>query len=119
DRGTAFIAMEYVEGETLRQRLRKGPIPTNEGLAIAACLLEALGHAHFAGVLHRDIKPENIMLTGARRAKLLDFGLAKQTVEAGVSDGPSRDPNESSAIADATTSARVDLTMTGAIAGTF
>ncbi len=75
--GTAFIAMELVAGETLRRRLGRGPIPVNDALAWIACVLEALSHAHAAGILHRDIKPENIMLTGPRSAKLLDFGLAK------------------------------------------
>ncbi|MFN2633458.1 MAG: protein kinase, partial [Thermoanaerobaculia bacterium] len=75
--GEVFIAMEFVEGRTLRERLHDGALPFANALAVATCLLEALGHAHAAGVLHRDIKPENIMLTGDRSAKLLDFGLAK------------------------------------------
>jgi TolB-like protein/Tfp pilus assembly protein PilF len=75
--GVAFLAMEYVEGETLRERLRRGPLPVSEALPLAGCLLEALEHAHAAGVLHRDIKPENIMVTGAASAKLLDFGIAR------------------------------------------
>lgn len=77
DKGEAFIAMEYVRGETLRARLRKGALPLDESLAIASCILGALGHAHAAGLLHRDIKPENVMVTGPRSAKLLDFGLAR------------------------------------------
>lgn len=75
--GGGFIAMELVEGETLRARLRRGPLATPDALAIAGSLLEALSHAHSVGILHRDIKPENIMVTGLRSAKLLDFGLAK------------------------------------------
>jgi TolB-like protein/predicted Ser/Thr protein kinase len=75
--GTAFIAMEYVKGDTLRQRLRSGPLPFKQSIALIECVLEALGHAHAAGVLHRDIKPENIIINGERSAKLLDFGLAK------------------------------------------
>jgi serine/threonine-protein kinase len=78
--GDVFIAMEFVDGRTLRQRLLEGALSFESALAIATCLLEALGHAHAAGVLHRDVKPENIMLTGDRSAKLLDFGLAKQLV---------------------------------------
>lgn len=77
DQGEAFIAMEYVRGETLRARLRKGALPLEEALAVASCILGALGHAHAAGLLHRDIKPENVMVTGPRSAKLLDFGLAR------------------------------------------
>ena len=74
--GTAFIAMEFVPGRTLRQQLRDGPLPVDEALSVAACVLEGLCHAHAAGVLHRDIKPENIIITGPRAAKLLDFGIA-------------------------------------------
>lgn len=74
--GEAFIAMELVSGPTLRQRLASGPLRVADALAIAECLLEALAHAHTAGLLHRDIKPENIVLTGDRTAKLLDFGIA-------------------------------------------
>ena len=75
--GIDYIAMEYVRGRTLREVLRDGALPPERALAIAAGLLEALAHAHAAGILHRDIKPENIMVTGERSAKLLDLGLAK------------------------------------------
>ena len=76
--GEAFIAMEFVEGVTLRRRLADGPVALAHALAITRCLLEALQHAHTAGILHRDIKPENIVVTGPHAAKLLDFGLAMQ-----------------------------------------
>lgn len=74
--GTAYIALEYVRGTTLRERLQRGGLETAEALGITACVLEALSHAHATGILHRDIKPENVMVTGPRAAKLLDFGLA-------------------------------------------
>src|SRR5262249_18810559 len=73
--GTAFVATEYVEGETLRSRLARGAMAPADALPLASGLLEALCHAHAAGIIHRDIKPENIMVTGATTAKLLDFGL--------------------------------------------
>jgi TolB-like protein/tetratricopeptide (TPR) repeat protein len=75
--GVAFLAMEYVPGQTLRDRLVDGPLPFRQAIGMTAWLLEALGHAHAAGILHRDIKPENVMVTGESSAKLLDFGIAK------------------------------------------
>ena len=76
----SFIALELVPGQTLRQRLRQGPLATDEAVSLAAALLEAIGHAHAIGILHRDIKPENIMLTDRSTIKLLDFGLAKDVL---------------------------------------
>jgi eukaryotic-like serine/threonine-protein kinase len=75
--GVEFIAMEYVPGRTLRERLHEGPLPIHQALALVTSVLEALAHAHAARILHRDIKPANIMITGDGSAKLLDFGLAK------------------------------------------
>ncbi len=72
-----FIATEYIEGETLRQRMRSGPLTVIEALGIAEQVALALGAAHAAGIIHRDIKPENIMLRGDGLVKILDFGLAK------------------------------------------
>ena len=74
--GVDFLVMEYLEGETLGQRLRKGALPLEQALQIAIEIADALDKAHRQGITHRDLKPGNIMLTEAG-AKLLDFGLAK------------------------------------------
>ena len=75
--GHELIVMEYLEGETLQQRLRKGPIPTAELVPIAIAIVDALSEAHRHGIVHRDLKPSNVMLTRSG-VKLLDFGIAKQ-----------------------------------------
>jgi len=75
--GIDFLVMEYLEGETLSQRLRKGPLPTSEVMRYAIEIAGALEQAHRKGVVHRDLKPGNIILTETG-AKLLDFGLAKR-----------------------------------------
>src|SRR5271163_463693 len=74
--GTDYLVMEFLEGETLAERLKKGPIPLNEVLRIGIAVAEALAVAHRQGIVHRDLKPGNIMLTPSG-AKLMDFGLAK------------------------------------------
>ena len=74
-----YIATEYVEGETLRQRLERGPLPLSEVLDVALQITSALAAAHRAGIVHRDLKPENIMLRPDGFVKVLDFGLAKLT----------------------------------------
>ncbi len=76
--GQTYIVMEWLEGQTLREKLKLGPLPMDELLKIAAQILEALAAAHEGGFLHRDLKPENIMVTAAGRTKVLDFGLAKR-----------------------------------------
>ena len=76
DVGPNYLVMEYIEGETLAARIKKGPLPLDEALKIAIEVAGALGAAHRKGIVHRDLKPGNVMLTGTG-AKLLDFGLAK------------------------------------------
>ena len=80
-----WYVMPFVEGESLRTRLARGPLPVDEAIRLWRDLLEALEYAHGCGIVHRDIKPENIMLTG-RRAVTLDFGVAK-AVSASTSGG--------------------------------
>ena len=74
--GIDFLVMEYLEGETLEQRLKKGALPLDQALQIGIQIADALAAAHRAGIVHRDLKPGNVMLTKSG-AKLLDFGLAK------------------------------------------
>src|SRR5437868_10902870 len=74
-----FIASEFIDGETLRDRLRSSPPKWGDALDIAAQTAGALAAAHAAGIVHRDVKPENIMLRRDRVVKVLDFGLAKLT----------------------------------------
>lgn len=74
--GTDFLVMEYLEGETLADRLRRGALSLTEELNIAIQIADALAAAHGAGIVHRDLKPGNVILTKSG-AKLLDFGLAK------------------------------------------
>jgi eukaryotic-like serine/threonine-protein kinase len=75
--GTDYLVMEYLEGETLAQRLERGPLSLDEVLRYGAQVADALDKAHQQGVIHRDLKPGNIILTKSG-AKVLDFGLAKQ-----------------------------------------
>ncbi|MEK6282456.1 MAG: protein kinase [Acidobacteriota bacterium] len=82
-----FIATEFIEGETLRERMARAPLEMNEALDIAVQVTGALAAAHQAGVVHRDIKPENIMLRPDGYVKVLDFGLAKLTESDGLTTG--------------------------------
>jgi len=103
-----FLVMEYLEGETLAERLKKGALPLADALTIGRQIADALDKAHRAGIVHRDLKPANVMLTKSG-AKLLDFGLAKQA---------STDEDSSGDLSALPTAAK-ELTAKGAILGTF
>ncbi len=77
--GIEFIATEHVEGTTLRDRLKSGPMPAAELVDVALQIAEGLAAAHEAGVVHRDIKPDNVMLRADGLVKILDFGIATRT----------------------------------------
>ena len=74
---TRFLILELVEGETLAERIQRGPIPVEEALRIAHSICEALEAAHERGIIHRDLKPGNVKITPDGKVKVLDFGLAK------------------------------------------
>jgi tetratricopeptide (TPR) repeat protein/predicted Ser/Thr protein kinase len=76
--GGDFIVMQYIEGESLAARLKRGRLPPDEALRIAGHIAEALQTAHRRGIIHRDLKPQNVIITPAGSPKLLDFGLARQ-----------------------------------------
>jgi eukaryotic-like serine/threonine-protein kinase len=102
--GTEFLVMELVDGETLADRIARGPLPIGDVLRFGVQIAEALDRAHSAGVVHRDLKPGNVMLTRSG-AKLLDFGLAKSSGALDIS-------------AEAATVQKA-LTQEGTIVGTF
>ncbi len=92
--GTHYIAMELLDGETVREMLASGPVPFRKAVAIAAQVSDALAKAHEIGIVHRDLKPENLMVSAEGTAKILDFGLAKPRVD------EKRDSNSSTAITE-------------------
>ncbi|NOT25990.1 MAG: serine/threonine protein kinase, partial [Acidobacteria bacterium] len=82
--GTQFLVLELVEGETLGQRLKDGPIPVHEATVIAKQIADALQAAHEKGIIHRDLKPANIAISDTGQVKVLDFGIAKVLVSPAV-----------------------------------
>jgi len=109
--GTDYLVMEYLEGETLADRLAKGALPTEQVLKIGIEICEGLERAHRTGVVHRDLKPGNIMLTKSG-AKLMDFGLAKAAA-------PAVAPVTGLTMTVSTPAASRPLTAQGSIMGTF
>src|SRR5437762_342371 len=88
--GVMFIAMEYVEGEVLSQRIDRRTLPTNDVIDIAIQIGDALDEAHTVGIIHRDVKSSNLIVNERGLVKMLDFGLAKMIPSGGSSD--SSDP---------------------------
>jgi len=80
--GVFYIVSELVEGESMRERIRRGHLSVRELLKMAVQIADGIAAAHAAGIVHRDLKPENIMLAAGGRVKILDFGLARQTTAA-------------------------------------
>src|SRR5947207_9885986 len=105
--GVDFLVMEYLEGQTLADRLQKGALPIEQVLKIGIEIADALDKAHRQGIVHRDLKPGNIMLTKAG-AKLMDFGLAKPVQAAFIASASAGTPTLSNW-----------LTVEGTIVGTF
>jgi serine/threonine protein kinase/Tol biopolymer transport system component len=115
--GTDYLVMEFLEGETLAERLGKGALPLGETLKIGIAVAEALAVAHRQGIVHRDLKPGNIMLTKGG-AKLMDFGLAKSAV-ASAPGGASSAPLLSAARTMSGASPVSPLTTAGTMIGTI
>ena len=109
---TDYLVMELIEGDTLAERLKRGPLPAPELLRLGAQIADALDRAHRAGVIHRDLKPGNVMLTRSG-AKLMDFGLARASGIGGPAGSASM-----AALTQSPTVAQA-LTAEGAIVGTF
>jgi serine/threonine protein kinase/tetratricopeptide (TPR) repeat protein len=106
--GAQYIATEFVEGITLRERLRSGELKLNEVLEIAIQLAAALAAAHAARIVHRDIKPENIMMRPDGYIKVLDFGLAKPT---GIATQDERDITDTDPLAHALVNTQPGMVM--------
>ncbi len=111
DEGTPYIVMEALKGESLRNRINRGPLKVQDLLDIAIQLADALDAAHAQGIIHRDIKPSNIFVGDKNRTKILDFGLAKLAQASGpISSG--------AATRALSASTHRDLTMPGSALGT-
>src|SRR5580693_3873291 len=116
--GTDYLVMEFLEGETLAERLRKGPLPLNEIYKIGIAVAEALAIAHRQGIVHRDLKPGNVMLIQGG-AKLMDFGLAKPIGASAPKTGSGAAPSFTAAATLSGPSPLSPLTTAGSIIGTI
>lgn len=106
-RGKAFIAMEFIEGQTLQNRIEQEPVSLKDSIRITLEIAEALENAHKTGIVHRDLKPANIMITSQGHTKVMDFGLAKRVIPGGGAAELSR------------TLTQASITERGSIAGTI
>jgi len=116
--GTDYLVMEYLEGQTLAERLEKGPLPLDQVLKVGAQIADALEKAHRQGIIHRDLKPGNIMLSKSG-AKLMDFGLAKPVMALSASATSPLTPATPTIDLSSLTSPISPLTQKGSIVGTF
>jgi serine/threonine protein kinase/Tol biopolymer transport system component len=116
--GADYLVMEFLEGETLADKLRRGTVPLNEVYKIGIDVAEALAVAHRAGIAHRDLKPGNIMLTKSG-AKLMDFGLAKTLSAPSAPAGSGAAPSFTAAATLSGASPFSPLTTAGSIVGTI
>src|SRR5271169_4950159 len=105
--GTRFAVMELLEGETLREQIKRGPYPPRGAAEIGAAIADGLSAAHAKGIVHRDLKPENVFLTSGGHIKILDFGLARITIAPLAGGG------------NTSLTASTDLTVAGTILGTI
>ncbi|HTS05108.1 MAG TPA: protein kinase [Candidatus Eisenbacteria bacterium] len=117
DDGTDYLVMEFLEGESLAERLKRGPVQLKELVSIGCDIAEALERAHRAGIVHRDLKPGNIMLTKTG-AKLLDFGLAKPGATSAAGSSASAPLLSVAMTIDSPTPPHSPLTQQGALVGT-
>jgi serine/threonine protein kinase/tetratricopeptide (TPR) repeat protein len=106
-RGKTFIAMEYIEGKTLKDRMEQEPVALRDAIRITLEIAEALENAHKAGIVHRDLKPANIMISSQGHTKVMDFGLAKRILPGAGPEGLTK------------TLTQASITERGSIAGTI